>query len=212
LFGEPLLPGSWDVSIRIKVAGWGKRPRVGATKSTEVEVSSAAVLVRQHAPMVLIHWTKDFGNLTVIVDPPNKQVAERVAEVDEFTLTKDGSRLRLAVKVPLVGEQPLTGCFQLDRIGPTPLTFELPFSAREVPGGSEVYVDLPGRRRVRSSGLSLGMWRVRLNVDDVDISGLSRVRNILRVPATGPIELCPTDVDTSNPPIPLVRRVRRLVS
>ncbi|MFL6238952.1 MAG: glycosyltransferase [Actinomycetes bacterium] len=77
--GRPLPKGAWDVTLRVKALGLGKRVRVGAERAPTADRGALPALLGDPARLVLPYWTDEFGNLTVDLDERNKSWAKAVA-------------------------------------------------------------------------------------------------------------------------------------
>lgn len=214
LFGDPLTRGRWDLSVRVDMAGWTRTTRLGSTRAADLDASSRVIVVAPHGPSVLAYWTQDHDNLSVAVGTSTPQVAQRVKEDSEVRLVAAGRGWSMSVSPPIAGrgDEPLAGRLVLTRVGATPLMVTLPSTTRFVGGRTEISADLPRRHRVRTRGLSLGLWRVGAVIDDIETPKPVDLGVVLRVPGSGALELCPSDAGAMGGPAPLSRRLRRLIS
>jgi poly(ribitol-phosphate) beta-N-acetylglucosaminyltransferase len=219
LFGEPLTPGVWDISVRVAMAGWSRTTRLGSTRAAELDPSSSVVVAAPDAPLVLAYWTQDYDNLSVAVRPVSALISQRIADFGGVQLSTDGRRTTLSARLPMVGVAggSSAGRFVVRRVGSSVPPMILTSTTRVVDGWPEISAVLPRRQRVRTRGLSLGIWRVGVELGSGDTQRVDDLGVRFRVGGVGPIETCPVDVDLATAPralvgrLPLLRRLRRLL-
>jgi hypothetical protein len=98
--GRPLPKGAWDLTLRVKALGIGRRTRVGAERAPSADRGALPAVLGSPAHLVLPYWTDTYGNLTIDIDERAKSWAKAVAERGVAKAqVHDG---RLAAKLPVV--------------------------------------------------------------------------------------------------------------
>jgi hypothetical protein len=129
--GRPLPKGAWDLTLRVKVLGLGRRIRLGAERAPSADRDALPALLGNPARLVLPYWTDEFGNLTIDVDERNKSWAKAVAvrgvgkaQVQDGRLSAalpvftHGNAAAAPVRIVLDQESPGSACWLPARLEP----------------------------------------------------------------------------------------------
>jgi hypothetical protein len=155
--GRPLPKGAWDLTLRVKALGLGRRIRVGAERAPSADRGALPAVLGTPPRMVLPYWTDEFGNLTIDIDERNKSWAKAVAAQGVGKAQVHDGRLSASLPVvttPTTAAAPVQ--IVLDHEGPGGSACWLPARIEPADGRaqlvSDITSDVPGPVGLLRSG------------------------------------------------------------